>query len=56
MDGSDSNNGRVEILMNGTWRTICDDGFDDIDAMVVCNALCERATPKTTILHIGLQI
>ena len=31
--------GRVELCMNGQWRTICRDSFDDYDASVVCKQL-----------------
>ena len=31
--------GRVEIQYQGIWGTICDDGWDDIYANIVCNEL-----------------
>ena len=31
--------GRLEIYHNGSWGTVCNDAFDDIDAQVACNSL-----------------
>ena len=38
-DGSNEYEGRVEICLNGVWGSVCDLGWNDINAFAVCRQL-----------------
>ena len=37
--GPSPREGRLEVIHNGVWGTVCDDGFTDVAASVVCHSL-----------------
>ena len=39
LSGSTEFRGRVEVFVDGSWGTVCDDGWNDADAIVVCSQL-----------------
>ncbi|KAH3870903.1 hypothetical protein DPMN_034095 [Dreissena polymorpha] len=39
MNDTSAQSGRVEVEYRGQWGTICDDGFDDLEAKVICRML-----------------
>ena len=55
-DGSNYRMGRVEIYikLNNTWGTVCDDGWDDHNALVVCKQL--GFGDKATVVHISSSL
>ena len=44
VDGVTQYEGTVQIRWNSEWRTICSDGWDDQDAVVVCRQFNYLAT------------
>ncbi|KAJ8034421.1 hypothetical protein HOLleu_21253 [Holothuria leucospilota] len=47
VDGITNSSGRVEVFFNGEWGTVCNFGWDSVDADVVCRQLGYPAATET---------
>ena len=56
VDGRSSNEGRVEICINGVWGTVCHSSWGSSDAQVVCRQLGYSVSTGSIELGIGLEI
>ena len=39
VNGLNKSSGRVEVCVDNSWGTVCDDGFDNVDASIICKQL-----------------
>nr|XP_051676016.1 neurotrypsin isoform X3 [Oryctolagus cuniculus] len=54
VDGENKKEGRVEVFISGQWGTICDDGWTDKDATVICRQLGYKGPARArTMAYFG---
>ena len=53
--GSNQYEGRVEVCINDQWGTVCDNSWDRMDAMVVCEQLGFSHGRGELVLFIGVH-
>ncbi|XP_078535779.1 scavenger receptor cysteine-rich domain-containing group B protein [Lissotriton helveticus] len=57
VNGNNSCQGRVEVMYQSTWGTVCDDDWDHSDALVVCRQVgCGAAIMATSLSFFGYGI
>ena len=50
MGGQNKFEGRVEVCQEGEWKTVCNDGWDDREARVVCRQLGFAEDTRSEVL------